>query len=245
MVYGIILASGKGTRMGTDIPKQFLNLKDKPILIWSVDAFLSSGLFDKVYLTINKNWSEYTAKLLNEYYSSQELEKIEICINKSQNRTLCLAEAVDKIVKINEINPNDIVISHDAVRPFVSYAVLQNCISKVSENQVAMAAIPCVETMYLSELDGYLTKNQDRTACYSGQSPHGCKLQLLYQIFHSCSIEKLMSITAISQLFIDNNINVKISYGEEINFKITTPKDLAFAEFCAANEFFYKEITTV
>jgi len=100
-----------------------------------------------------------------------------------------------------------------------------------------MAAIPCVETMYLSGLDGYLTKSQDRTVCYSGQSPHGCKLQLLYRIFHSCSTEKLMSVTAISQLFIDNNVNVKISYGEEINFKITTPKDLMFAEFCAENEF--------
>lgn len=237
MLYGIILAGGKGTRMGANIPKQFLNLNNKPILIWSVDAFLNSRLFDKVYLTINKNWSEYTAKLLKEYYSPEKLEKVDIYISKSQNRTLCLSQAVDEIVKTNGINPNDIVISHDAVRPFVSYNVLQNCISQVQEDQVAMAAIPCVETTYLSGLDGYLTKNQDRTACYSGQSPHGCRLQLLYQIFHSCSIEKLMSATAISQLFIDNNINVKISYGEEINFKITTPKDLAFAEFCAANEF--------
>lgn len=238
MVYGIILASGKGTRMGTDIPKQFLALKNKPILIWSVDALLNSGLFDKVYLTISKDWSEYTSKLLKEYYSPQELEKVEIYITKSQNRTLCLSEAVDEIVKTNGITPYDITISHDAVRPFVSYKVLQNCISHVREAQVAMAAIPCIETMYLSDIDDYLTKNLNRTACYSGQSPHGCKLELLYQIFHSCSIEKLMSVTAISQLFIDNNINIKMSYGEEINFKITTPKDLAFAKFCAENEFF-------
>ena len=237
MVYGIVLAGGKGIRMGAEIPKQFLKLKNKPILIWSVDVFLNSGLFDKVYLTINKNWTEYTTKLLKEYYSPQELEKVEIYINKSQNRTLSLSEAVDEIVKTNGINPDDIVISHDAVRPFVSYKVLQDCISQVQEYQVAMAAIPCIETLYLSDLDGYLTKNQDRTACYSGQSPHGCKLKLLYQIFHSCSIEKLTTVTAISQLFIDNNINVKISYGEKINFKITTPTDLAFAEFCAVNEF--------
>lgn len=237
MLYGIILAGGKGTRMGTDIPKQFLDLKHKPILIWSVDAFLNSRLFDKIYLTVNKNWSKYTEKLLKKYYSPQELEKVEIHIDKSQNRTLCLSETVDEIVKTNAINLDDIIISHDAVRPFVSYKVLQNCISQVRENQVAMAAIPCVETMYLSDVDGYLTKNQDRTACYSGQSPHGCKLQLLYRIFHSCSTEKLMSVTAISQLFIDNNIDVKISYGEEINFKITTPKDLAFAEFCVTNKF--------
>lgn len=245
MVYGIILAGGKGTRMGANIPKQFLDLKNKPILVWSVDAFLNSKLFDKIYLTINKNWSDYTAKLLKEYYSPQELEKVEIYIIQSQNRTLCLSEVINQIVKTNGIIPDDIIISHDAVRPFVSYKVLQNCISQVRKYQVAMAAIPCTETMYLSDLDGYLTENQDRTACYSGQSPHGCKLQLLYKIFHSYSNEKLMSVTAISQLFIDNNINVKISYGEEINFKITTPKDLAFAEFCAVNELFSKDIYTV
>ena len=171
--------------MGADIPKQFLNLRNKPILVWTTDAFLNSGLFDKIYLAIRKNWSEYTAKLLKKYYLPNELEKVEICINKSQNRTLCLSEAVDEIVKTNGITPDDIVISHDAVRPFVSYKVLQNCISHVQEDQVAMSAIPYVETMYLSDLEGYLTRNQDRTVCYSGQSPHGCKLQLLYRIFHS------------------------------------------------------------
>ncbi|MCM1494822.1 MAG: 2-C-methyl-D-erythritol 4-phosphate cytidylyltransferase [Bacteroides sp.] len=245
MVYGIILAGGKGTRMGADIPKQFLNLTNKPILIWTLDAFINSRLFDRVYLTINKNWSKYTTELLKKYYLPQKLEKVEICINKGSNRTLCLSETVDEIVKANGINSDDIVISHDAVRPFVSYKVLQNCIFQVQENQVAMAAIPCVETMYLSNLNGYLIKSQDRTTCYLGQSPQGCKLQLLYQIFHSCSIKKLMSVTAISQLFINNNINVKISYGEEINYKITTPKDLAFAEFCVANNFFSKDINNV
>ena len=157
-------------------------------------------------------------------------------MSKGQNRTVDLSDVVDKIVKANGNNPDDIVISHDAVRPFVSFKVLQSCILQVREYQVAMAAIPCSETMYLSDSNGFLTKNQNRMSCYSGQSPHGCKLQLLYHVFHSCSIEKLMSVTAVSQLFIDNKINVKISYGEEVNFKITTPKDLAFAEFCAINE---------
>lgn len=238
MVYGIILAGGKGTRMGSDIPKQFLNLKDKPILIWTIDAFLDSKLFDSIYLTVNKDWAEYACMLLEEYYSSQELEKIVIYKTNSLNRTLCLSEAVDAIVKTNGIAIDDIVISHDAVRPFVSYKVLMDCISQVREFNVAMATVPCIETMYLSDLDGYLTKNQDRTECYSGQSPHGCRLQILYHIFHSCSTEKLMSVTAISQLFIDNDINVKISYGEDINFKITTPKDLAFAEFYISNKFY-------
>ncbi len=236
MIYGIILAGGKGTRMESDIPKQFLNINNKPILIWSVDAFLNSALFDKIYLTINKNWLEYTTKLLEEHYPPHDLKKIEICVDKNQNRTLSLFQTINQIVNTNGMDYQDIVISHDAVRPFVSYRVLQDCISQVRKNQVAMAAVPCIETMYLSNSDGFLTKNQDRTSCYSGQSPHGCKLQLLYRIFHSCSIEKLMSVTAISQLFIDNNIDVKISYGEEMNFKITTPKDLEFAKFCAINE---------
>lgn len=239
MVYGVILASGRGTRMGGNIPKQYLELKGKPIFIWTLERFLNSNLFEKIYLTTDANWGDFTQKVLIKYLSLESLKKIELCVTHSKNRTLCLKEIIDIISKENITSSNDIVVSHDAVRPFVSYRILKDCIVKAADFQVAMAAVPCTETFYLSDTEGFLIKSQDRTNCCLGQSPHSCNLQLLNDILNSYSKEELEKVTAISQLFINKNINVKMSHGEDTNFKITTPKDLAFAKFYA--EHFWTE----
>lgn len=235
MIYGIILAGGQGRRMGADIPKQYLNLGDKPILIWTLNVFLNSKLFDIIYLSVNDHWKNYSIQLLKKYYTFQKSSKIKICTNNCNNRTISLADTMDTIVKENNTNPEDIVITHDAVRPFVSYRILSDCIVQTKKEQVAMAAVLSSETMYMSESEGFLTSNFNRNKCFTGQSPHGCKLNLLHDILHSYSNEELRNASAISQLFINRNIDVKISYGEDSNFKITTPKDLAFAEFYAKN----------
>ncbi len=235
MIYGIILAGGKGKRMGTDIPKQYLNLIEKPIIIWTIDVFLKSKLFDVIYLAVNDNWKNHSIELLKKYYTFQETTKIKICTSNCNNRTISLVDAIDTIIKENGMKINDIVISHDAVRPFVSYDILNDCIFQTEKAQVAMAAILSSETMYMSESEGILTKSFNRNKCFIGQSPLGCKLNLLYHILHSYSIDELQNVTAVSQLFINRNIYVKMSYGESSNFKITTPKDLAFAEFYVEN----------
>ncbi len=235
MIYGIILAGGKGTRMGTAIPKQYLNLKEKPIIIWTIDTFLKSKLFNVIYLAVNDNWKNHSIELLKKYYTFRETTKIRICSSNCNNRTISLADAIDTIIKENGMKIDDIVISHDAVRPFVSYDILNDCIFQTEKTQVALAAVLSSETVYISESEGILTKSFNRNKCYIGQSPLGCKLNLLYRILHSYSTDELRNVTAVSQLFINRNIDVKMSYGEDTNFKITTPKDLAFAEFYVEN----------
>ena len=235
MIYGIILAGGKGTRMGTAIPKQYLNLKEKPIIIWTIDTFLKSKLFNVIYLAVNDNWKNHSIELLKKYYTFRKTTKIRICSSNCNNRTISLADAIDTIIKENGMKIDDIVISHDAVRPFVSYDILNDCIFQTEKTQVALAAVLSSETVYISESEGILTKSFNRNKCYIGQSPLGCKLNLLYRILHSYSTDELRNVTAVSQLFINRNIDVKMSYGEDTNFKITTPKDLAFAEFYVEN----------
>lgn len=235
MIYGIILAGGNGKRMRTPIPKQYLKLKEKPIIIWTIDVFLTSNLFDVIYLAVNNSWKNHCIELLKKYYIFQEFTKIKICTSNCNNRTINLEYVIDTIIKENGMNKDDIVVSHDAVRPFVSYKILNDCILQTKKRQVAMAAVLSSETMYMSESEGLLTKSFNRNKCYIGQSPLGCKLNLLHYILHSYSTDELQNATAVSQLFINRNIEVKMSYGEDNNFKITTPKDLAFAEFYVKN----------
>lgn len=235
MIYGVILAGGEGKRMGGNIPKQYLELSGRPIFIWTIDVFLKSDLFDKIYLTINEDWHDFTYQTLKKFYSFKDLKKIELCISQCKNRTLSLMETINSISLINGYFQDNIIVSHDAVRPFVSYKILKDCINKTLENGVAMAAVPCTETLYLSNSEEFLNHSHDRSKCYAGQSPLGCNLGLIYSLLNSYSEEELKKATAISQLFINRNINVKLSYGEDTNFKITTPKDLIFARFYAEN----------
>ena len=78
MIFAAILAGGKGTRVGTDVPKQFLSLNGTPILIQTVNVFLKTNVCDKIYISVNEMWKEHTENLLREFYDDKTIENIKI-----------------------------------------------------------------------------------------------------------------------------------------------------------------------
>lgn len=130
MVIGAILAGGKGTRVGAGIPKQFLEIKGKPILLMTLEKFLESDLFDLIYVCVNEAWKEHTEKLIRENYSVMA-DKINI-ITGGKERMMSLLNVINDIVKKYGANEEDILITHDAVRPFVSYEILKDSVEKQS-----------------------------------------------------------------------------------------------------------------
>ncbi|MBK6087645.1 2-C-methyl-D-erythritol 4-phosphate cytidylyltransferase [Ruminococcus sp. M6(2020)] len=98
MVYGIIMAGGKGLRMNSNIPKQYMILDDKPILVHTVEAFLCSNLFNIVYIVIGNVWKEYTNELLLKYFSKPQLDKIKLYPCEPLSRTYSLSQAINNIV---------------------------------------------------------------------------------------------------------------------------------------------------
>lgn len=230
-----ILAGGKGTRVGTAVPKQFLELNSKMILLRTVDKFLETNLFDEIYISVNEMWLEFTKKTLESYYSRNILKNI-FLVNGGNERIFSFINIVDEVKKKYGSNEDIIIISHDAVRPFVTKEIIEDCIEKTKKFGVAMASIQSADTTYSSKKDGFLTSTYNRKELYLGQTPQGCNMKLLYEVLHSYSNEELLKMTGTSQLFINKGIDVKISLGSVNNMKITTLQDIEFSSYILEKE---------
>ena len=230
MIYAAILAGGKGTRVGTNVPKQFLYLGNKPILVRTIDAFVESGLVDFIYVSVNEMWLDHTKEMLGKYYSTEQLNSFKV-ICGGKERMMSFLNVIYDIRNTVGIHKEDMILSHDGVRPFVSYDIIKDCIEKTLQYGVAMASIPSADTTYCAMKDGFLTGTYDRKLLWYGQTPQGCNMKLMNDVISSYSENELLSMTGTSQLFINRNIDVKISLGSGDNLKITTLKDIDFSEY--------------
>ena len=235
MIFTAILAGGKGTRVGSDIPKQFLNLGDKPIIIRTIDTFVTSHLVDFIYISVNEMWLNHTKELLKKYYDQETLEKTKV-ICGGKERIMSFLNVIYDIRDTYGIKEEDIILSHDAVRPFVTTDIIEDCIEKTREHGVAMASVPSADTTYCALKPGLLTGTYDRKTLYYGQTPQGCGMKFMYDVIESYKEEELLSMTGTSQLFINKGIDVKISLGSPNNLKITTLNDIDFAEYIFKKE---------
>ena len=136
MIYAGILAGGTGTRMGIqDMPKQFLTLGQKPIIMHTVEKFLFVPEIDIVYVAVHPNWMTYFEDLLQKYVPTQK-EKIRV-VSGGKDRNDSIMNIIQDIQEKPGETKDDILITHDAVRPFVSYRMIQENIAAMKEFDVA------------------------------------------------------------------------------------------------------------
>tara|TARA_B100001287_G_scaffold274211_1_gene279087 strand:- start:2291 stop:2944 length:654 start_codon:yes stop_codon:yes gene_type:complete len=208
----LIVAGGNGTRMNTDIPKQFLMLKNKPILMHSIEKFVQ---FDKIVLVLPKGQTNYWQKLCLNYNFNINHD----IVDGGENRY----ESVKK--GLSYIGENSIVAIHDGVRPLISKKQINSLLSKVKKGIGVVPIVPVVDS--IRKLEGKnIYANIDRSNLFKVQTP---------QCFLSSDIKKAYS-QKHSRLFTDDSsvfesIGGKINtiIGEEENLKITTKKDIKIA----------------
>ncbi len=229
MIFAAILAGGKGARMGTAVPKQYMELAGRPVIIRTIDVFLKSGLVDVLYVSVNEAWLDYAKELCVRYYGEDVAGSFRfVCGGKE--RMMSFLNVIYDIRDTYGIHETDMVLSHDAVRPFVTREIIEDCIEKTREFKVAMASVQSADTTYSMGREGFLTSTYDRKKLYVGQTPQGCRMDFMYDVISSYTEEELLSMTGTSQLFINRGIDVKVSLGHVNNLKITTLKDIALAE---------------
>lgn len=233
MVFGAILAGGVGSRMGNNIPKQFLLLGDKPIIIYSLEKFLSCSRMDHVFVGVSAAWLEHTQALVREYLPN-DAHRIHV-MEGGSGRNDTLQNIISAIEPFREGSDNDIIVTHDAVRPFVTLRMIEENIDQAIRHGAVNTVCPAVDTIVVSEDGTTISDIPNRTRMYYGHSPQSFRIDLLKQLYSTLSPEEKETLTDACKICVLRGQPVVLVQSEYTNLKITTPGDYLIAQTYIAN----------
>lgn len=225
MIYAAVLAGGSGLRMGGELPKQFLSVGGRPIIIRSIDAFCESELVDRIYVAVSADYLEYTRNLISEFCPDVNAEVVQ----GGNNRNGTLYNVL-KDIKSKGMNEDDIILTHDAVRPFISTRIIRDNIDAVRKYGACNTVVPAVDTMVRS-IDGeFICDIPARSELFHGQTPQSFNVQLLFEQYENLSEDEFETYTDACSILIKNGRKVYLVTGDRNNIKLTYPEDMEKAE---------------
>lgn len=228
MVFAAVLAGGIGSRMGqTEKPKQFLKIDEKPIIIHTLEKFYMQEQFEKIVVLCPGEWVEYTEKLVKKYLGKQD--KV-IVIQGGATRNETIMNAINYIEENNDISDEDIIVTHDSVRPFVTRRILEENIEAAKEFGACDTVFGATDTIVVSEDHKLISEIPDRTKMYQGQTPQSFKIKKLKNLYYSLTESEKEILTDAAKIFVMKGEPVSIVEGEETNIKVTYQYDLRVAE---------------
>lgn len=227
MVYAEILAGGAGTRMGqTEMPKQFLMLGEKPVFIHTIEQFLINARIEKILVCCPREWMEYTEKTINEYFKQREQI---VVVQGGNTRNETILNGCRFIEQEYGISENDIILTHDAVRPFVTQRIIDDNIDEALEYGAVDTVIEAFDTIVHSVNGQTISDIPIRSEMYQGQTPQTFKIKLLMEFLTSLSEEETSILTDACKALVLKGMDVRLIRGEVFNMKITTQYDLEVA----------------
>ncbi|KZX16128.1 putative ribitol-5-phosphate cytidylyltransferase [Methanobrevibacter cuticularis] len=233
MIFGAILAGGTGTRMGNiEKPKQFLLLGDKPIIIHTIEKFYINNSFEKIIVLCPKNWIKYTEDLINKYITNSDSlnnsDKIEV-IEGGNLRNETIMNAISYIETNYKLTDEDIIVTHDSVRPFITHRILTENIKYAAEYDACDTVIPATDTIVETKDNKFISNIPNRKNMFQGQTPQSFKINKIKTLYNKISDKEKHMLTDACKIFSINNKKVFLIEGEVTNIKITYPHDLKVA----------------
>jgi len=216
-VFAIIPAAGSGTRLGGRVKKQFLPLKGKPIIVHTLQRFEHCSDVDEIIVAVPESDVVDIEALLSRY----RIHKVSKAIAGGQKRQDSVRNALNLITA----NDNDIILVHDAVRPFIDSKKISQVIKACKEFEAAVVAVQPKDTIRRSTGGGFFDQTVDRTALWLVQTPQAFKAKLLFKAFDRAYEDKYYS-TDEAALVERLGIKARIVEGSYDNIKITTLEDL-------------------
>ena len=212
--------------MGGNIPKQFLSIAGAPIITWTIRRVLECSRFEKVVVAVHPDWEDGFRRMMAD--AEIDVEKV-LLTHGGKERHDSIANAIAAIHAYNDVGEEDVVVIHDAVRPFVTVDILERSISAASEYGACVATIPAIDTMLKVE-EGVVVSVPQRASLYHGQAPDSARILLLERALASLTQDERRTITGTAQILVVKGIPVKAIAGNPRNMKITTPADMELAE---------------
>ena len=235
MIFGAVLAGGIGTRMHmADMPKQFLPLGDRPIIIHTLEKFLLCSRFSKVYVGVHRDWMEYMRSLVAKYIP-QCAGHIEI-VAGGEDRNSTILNIVEEIEATYGENDENIIVTHDSVRPFVSLRMIEDNIDAAIAYGAVDTVTAAVDTIVVSKDGTLISDIPQRSNMYQGQTPQSFRISLLKTLYQSLSQEEKRVLTDACRICVVRDYPVHMVEGSTTNLKITTPGDYRIAQAMVGGE---------
>lgn len=216
----LLIAGGTGNRMHQDIPKQFITVNEKPIIVYTLEAFQKHANVDEIAVVCISGWEN----VLWAYAKQFNITKLRHIIPGGDCGQASIRNGVYALEKC--CNPDDIVLIHDAIRPMVSQEIISDCIAKTQQYGCAIATIPCVEAMMQTE-DGVVSVGSyPRDRLRRTQTPQGFSVGRICDLHRRALERGITNSVASCTLMIEMGEQVHFSVGSEKNIKLTTVEDI-------------------
>ena len=216
----IIVAAGSGKRFGTKIPKQFLEIKGKPLVIYTLERFQTCPEIDQIILVLPSKETANFLSIIGKY----GIKKLSKVVAGGKTR----AESVWK--GLNAIRPAtaEIIAVHDGARPLVTPQEISECVLKAKETGAAILVAAVTDTIKQVSENGIITHTINRSELKRALTPQCFQYEILKNAFENANLNE--SVTDESYLVEQSGVQVSIVEGSAINIKVTTQADLLVVE---------------
>lgn len=218
----IVLAAGQGTRMGTKVQKQYLEILGKPVLFYSLDAFQKSDIIDEIILVVGEAQKDYCQKEIVERFHINKVSKI---VTGGSERFYSVWNG------LQEVNGEGYVFIHDGARPLLDEAILERVYKEVIEWKACVVGMPVKDTIKLSDSNDFVIDTPPRDFLWMVQTPQVFENSLVKKAYSMLMNQEQIHATddamVVEQML---NHKVRLVQGSYENIKITTSEDLEIAE---------------
>lgn len=220
MNIALLIAGGSGMRMHQDIPKQFLTVNEKPVIIYTLEAFEKHPEIDGIAVVCIEGWEN----VLWAYAKQFNIHKLMYVIPGGKNGQDSIRNGVYELEK--HYGRDDIVLIHDAIRPLVSAEIISNCIVVTKRHGNATTVIPCAEAMMETEEGVVSSGSYPRDRLKRTQTPQGFHIGQICDLHRKALENGITNSIASCTLMIEMGEPVYFSSGSEKNIKLTTVEDI-------------------
>lgn len=216
---GLIIAGGHGQRMHQNIPKQFLTVNEKPVIVYTLEAFDKHPEIDVIMVVCIEGWE----KILSAYAMQYNIHKLQYIVPGGKNGQDSIRNGLFELEKY--FKPDDVVLIHDAIRPLVSSEIISDCIVQTKAHGSAIASTPCAEAILQTSNGEISTGSYPRNLLRRAQTPQGFPLGRICDAHRRALEAGITNSVASCTMMIELGEQVYFSAGSEKNIKLTTIDD--------------------
>lgn len=220
----IILSAGRGKRMGSDVPKQYMNIKGNPILYYSIKAFEESDVHSIIIVTGSSDINYVKTEIVEKY----GFNKVKDIVSGGNERYDSVYNGLIAAQKLEA----DYIMIHDGARPFVDQDTIINCMENVRTSRACIAGVPVKDTIKVVESNNIIVDNPNRSTLWMAQTPQCFEFNLVYnsykEMIESKKTEGMTDDAMVVEAFSGvKSVMIESSYN---NIKVTTPIDIKIGE---------------